>query len=48
MKPLYVIEEPLTRLYQSPEERRLRNTLAKREKRKKLSSEDKDKLNLQD
>ena len=48
MKPLYVIEEPPTRLYHSQEEQRLRNTLAKREKRKKLSSEDKDKLNLQD
>ena len=48
MKPLYVIDEPVTRLYQSPEERRLRNTEAQRERRKKMSSADKDKMNLQD
>ena len=48
MKPLYVIDEPITRLYQSPEERRLRNTEAQREKRKKMSSADKDKMNSQD
>ena len=47
MKPLYVIDEPVTRLYQSPEERRLRNTEAQREKRKKMSSGDKDRKNLQ-
>jgi len=35
MKPLYVIDEPITRLYQSPEERRQRNTEAQLEKRKK-------------
>ena len=48
MKPLYVIDEPVTRLYQSPEERRLQNTEAQREKRKKMSSADNDKMNLQD
>ena len=40
MKPLYVIDEPVTRLYQSPEERRQQNTEAQREKRKKMSSAD--------
>jgi hypothetical protein len=48
MKPLYVIDEPITRLYQSPEERRLRNTEAQRERRKKMSSVDKNKMNSQD
>ena len=48
MEPLYVIDEPVTRLYQNPEERRLRNTEAQREKRKIMSSADKDKMNSQD
>jgi hypothetical protein len=41
MKPLYVIDEALTRLFLSPAERRQWNTQVRREKQKQMSPEEK-------